>query len=520
MSLLVTDSSFFKIKTQILLCFPALFFQITRQIPETSKMVDIAELMERCAEEIAATVLDAGGAMSYRTLGASSHVSADVSRRALQAFAAANADSVDALEVAVELVPTSSSSSGSSDPRARVIRVSSLSPTQSAEKSTASRQIYGVFKKIESDDSLSPAALACWSQERALRNDIFEKATKNAPLSRAIKAFYESGITCAEATTRTGFGESQGEESVSIFDSVKSVTRKPTSSGTSSAAAPNGSKSFFKSTVTTASAPKARGATSSASASTKSTPVKQPETKKIDAESMSNVFTIDSDDDEDGSDADVPVFVKKASSAGGGAAKSRSKRVISDDEEEEDDEDDFKASKPTASAASESKTGKKNGDSSSSSSTGGGKRKVVDASSSDEKRSDAASESDDTERQSSKRAKRSVTSAEEEQEEQEEEEAAPAVTSKRRVEVTKTRINEQGYMVTEKSFEEVELTAEEVEQERQQAAKRKKQQQAAAAAKAAVEAKAAEKKAGVKNGGGSGGAAAKQKNLFAFFQRK
>ncbi|TYZ59651.1 hypothetical protein PybrP1_003765 [[Pythium] brassicae (nom. inval.)] len=479
-------------------------------------MADVAELLERCAEEIAATVLDAGKAMSYRTLGASSHVNADVSRQALRAFVVANADTVGAIEVAVE---TTGGSGSSSDPRARVIRVGSLSPAQDEQKA-GSRQIYGVFKKSAGESAAAGAVVACWAQERAMRNDIFEKAGKQAPLSRAIKAFYESGIACIEATTRTGFGESQGEESVSVFDSVKAVARKPVSSSSTSGggsgnsasalASKNGSKSFFKSTAgaTTSAASKARA---SGSASAKATPVKQFETMKIDAKSMSNVFTIDSDEDDDGSDADAPVFVKKARDGRATGATARSKRVISDDED--DDEDDIEASAP---AATSSKADKSHGASSSSSS----KRKLA-ASSSDEKRSATASESEDGEQHSSKRTKRGATSRNEaaEKEDEEEDESAPAVATKRRVEVIKTRINEQGYMVTEKSFEEVEVTAEEVEQERQQAAKRKKQEQAAAAAaKAAAEAKvsAAEKKAG----GKSTGAAAKQKNLFAFFQRK
>lgn len=464
-------------------------------------MGDVAELLERCAEEIAATVLDAGEAMSYRTLGASSRVSADVSRQALRAFVAANADSVSAIEVVVE-VAGNSDSKFSSDPRARVIRVGSLSLAHDAHTTP---QIYGVFKKSAGENAAG-AVVACWAQERALRNDIFEKASKRAPLSGAVKAFYESSIACVEATTRTGFGESHGEESVSVFDSVKAVVaRKPASSSSTKSGTVNSatsSKSFFTSTAgtTTTAASKARTAKTT-------TPVKQLETMKIDATSMSNVFTIDSDDADDGSDADAPVFVKKARNSKG--AKARSKRVISDDEDEDDNsngEDGIAASLPAAAASSKAS-----------------KRKL-DASSllsADEKmRAATASESDDGEQLSVKRTKRR-NEAEDEVDEAEEDELAPAVATTRRVEVTKTRINEQGYMVTEKTFEEVELTADEVAQEQQQAAKRKRQQQQQAkAAKAAADAKAsaAEKKAA--GGKSGGGAAAKQKNLFAFFQRK
>lgn len=507
-------------------------------------------LMERCMEEIATTVLDAGGAISYRTLGASSQVNADVSRLALDKFAQENESSVGAIQVVVQRGVVGSTSSSTShkscnsavDPRARVIRIGSFSSEQSAEK-VISKQIYSVYKKsaqaVEGadGDAVEPIAIACWSQERSLRNDIFQKVAKQAPLSRAIKSFYESGIKCVEATTRTGFGESQGEESVSVFDSLK-ASKMPASSSVISSSARNsssstpstassGSKSFFKSTGSATSTFKPR-ATSSTISLTRTTPAaaKQPETKKIDAKSMSNVFTIDSDDDDDGSDADAPVFVKKSQS--GATAKPRSKRVISDDEDEDDD--DF--AKPVGNnksaktpVAQSKKTGKATSTSNSSSSRSV-KRKL--STSPDEKNHVTLSDSDDQvdEPKRTKRAKsienmddeddEDTTMAEVEEVEEEEEEAPVEIQTKRRVETTKTRINEQGYMVTEKTVEEVELTAEEIEQEKLQAAKKKKQQQAAKAAAEAARATAEKKAAAAVKGG----APAKQKNLFAFFQRK
>lgn len=500
------------------------------------------ELIERCMEEIATTVLDAGDAISYRTLGASSQVNVDVSRDALRKFVQENESSVGAIQVVVQqgVVDTGSSTHKSSsspvDPRARVIRIGSFSPEQSAEK-VISKQIYSVYKKSaqaedSADDAVEPISIACWSQERSMRNDIFQKVAKQAPLSRAIKSFYESGIKCVEATTRTGFGDSQGEESISIFDSMKASSKPASSSAFGSSAksnnssssipsaASNGSKSFFKSTSSATSTSKPR-ATSSASSSTKTTPApaKQPVTKKIDAKSMSNVFTIDSDDDDDGSDADAPVFVKKSQS--GATAKPRSKRVISDDEDEDDDNDDFTKPisnvKATKTPVAQSKTSKASSSNNNSSSRSA-KRKLN--ASPDEKNHVALSDSDEPKR--SKRAK-SIENDDEDATMVEaaaaaEEEVEPVeVLTKRRVETTKTRINEQGYMVTEKIVEEVELTAEEIEQEKLKAAKMKKQQQAAKAVAEAAKA-AAEKKAAA--AAKSGGAPAKQKNLFSFFQRK
>lgn len=484
----------------------------------TSKM---AELIERCMEEIASTVLDAGDPISYRTLGASSQVSVDISRDALQRFVQENASSVGAIDVVVHHGVLADDKKDV-DPRARVIRLGSLPPTHDAGN-VVSKQIYSVYKKSgsaqESDDCgevTEPIAVACWSQERSLRNDIFQKVARQAPLSRAIKCFYASDITCAEATTRTEFGDDQGEESVSVFDSLKPSKKAVASSSSSSThatSARNGStqsvsssssKSFFKSTATAAS--KVRTTTGSAamtSAKTSAPASTQPETKQIDAASMSNVFTIDSDDEEDeDSDADAPVFVKKSS---GGAAKPRSKRVISDDDDDDFVDDDTSAKTP-APAAHKKAEAAVNNDGKSSRNV---KRKL--STSPDHKSSNhvASSDSDESEKPKSKKR---ATSMDDEGEEDSNEPAA-VVATKRRVEVTKTRINEQGYMVTEKTYEEIELTAEEVEREKIQAAKRKKQQQTAKASAAAAEAKKAAAAA-------KGGASAKQKNLFAFFQRK
>ncbi|GAB9463136.1 hypothetical protein Gpo141_00000609 [Globisporangium polare] len=489
-----------------------------------------AELIERCMEEIATTVLDAGDAISYRTLGASSQVNADISRDALHKFVQENESSVGAIQVVVQqgVEGTGSSAHKSSsspvDPRARVIRIESFSPEQSAEK-VISTQIYSVYKKSAqdgADDAVEPISIACWSQERSLRNDIFQKVSKQAPLSRAIKSFYESGIKCVEATTRTGFGESQGEESISVFDSVKaskmpvSGAKSSNSSNSTPSAALNGSKSFFKSTGSATSTSKPR-ATSSASSSINMTPAaaKQPERKKIDAKSMSNVFTIDSDDDDDdGSDADAPVFVKKSQS--GAAAKPRSKRVISDDEDEDEDDDLTKPASNGKSTKTPVAQSKKTSKATSNSSSSRSAKRKLNASP-DEKSHVTLSGSDD-EPKRTKRAKSienddddDAVMAEAAAAEEEEDEPAE-IQTKRRVETTKTRINEQGYMVTEKIVEEVELTAEEIEQERLQAAKKQQQAATVEAAKAAAEKKAA--------AAAKGGAPVKQKNLFAFFQRK
>ncbi|CEG48914.1 DNA polymerase subunit Cdc27 [Plasmopara halstedii] len=74
--------------------------------------------------------------------------------------------------------------------------------------------------------------------------------------------------------------------------------------------------------------------------------------------------------------------------------------------------------------------------------------------------------------------------------EDDESEEEPIIATKRQVLVSKTRINEQGYMVTEKSYQEVELTPDEIENERK-AAKKKKRKNIAVenAAKAKKEAK-------------------------------
>ncbi|KAF1331511.1 Ruvb-like 2, partial [Globisporangium splendens] len=449
-------------------------------------------LIERCLEEIASTVLDAGEPISYRTLGVSSQVTADVSRDALQRFVAKHEGSVGAIDVVVQQHVASSSKKKEQkmDPRARVIRIGSFPSTDGAG-TVLSKQIYSVYKKkdnvVDDDESTNPVAIACWSQERSLRNGIFQKVARQAPLSRAVKCFYESGIKCAEATTRTEFGGDQGEESVSVFDSLKPL-KKPasTSSATATSSQTTASASFFRTPAAATSKPKPAPATSSAPAS------KQPETKRVDAKSMSNVFTIDSDDDddEDGSDADAPVFVKKSS---GSTSNPRAKRVISDDEDEDEDEDESQTPAPVIRKKKEEPAATANG----SKNSRNVKRKLTTP----PEETSYAADSDPESSKSKKRAK-SI--------DDEDGDAEVAVSTKRRVEVTKTRINEQGYMVTEKTYEEIELTLEELEQEKLQAAKKK--QQAAKASAAAAETK----KAAAAKGVGAG--PAKQKNLFAFFQ--
>ncbi|RLN13922.1 hypothetical protein BBJ28_00020585 [Nothophytophthora sp. Chile5] len=440
--------------------------------------------MERCLEEISAAVLDAGEPISYRTLSARSQVSAAASHQALAQFAAEN-DGVAALHVLVQRSGAAGSGKSETakatrDPRARVLR---LAVQTASEKATSDgllcQQIYALYSAPKDGgagekEAATALATACWSQERTARNDAFEGVTKHTPLSAAVKAFYASGVACTEATARQDFGDDQGEETVSAFDAINASTKVKTQSS-----------SFFKSSGKTG-ASRTNSSVSKAPASSRSST--KPEVKKLNADSMSNVLTVDSDDEDD-EDDDAPVFVKKAT----GATNGRSKRVISDDEDEEEDEEVQHV------AAKAARTPAK---------TRNVKRKL-NASPAEPKKSKQTIE--DSEEEDEPPAKKKQRSDTEDDEGSGSPEAVPAVPTKRQVLVSKTRINEEGYMVTEKTYEEVELTAEEIEKERQAAAKKQQEQKKKMAAEKAAKAKKeAKKQAGPP----------KQRDLRSFFMKQ
>lgn len=433
-------------------------------------------------EEISAVVLDAGEPLSFRSLSATAQAAAADSSAALEQFARDHGEQVAALHVTIERAPPSAS--GPSDPRSRVIRLRTEAMPAS-DDAVLSRQVYAVYRKQQQPDAgdCERVATACWAQERQARRDVFAQVGKHAPMSSALKALYASGISCAEATARTAFGDDQGEETVSAFDGIK-ISNKSTgffktsssSKPAASSASSSSSSSFFKSSAAAASKPKSTTTTRSAAKT-------EPEVKKVSAESMSNVLSIDSSD-EDGSDkedADAPVFVKKTSTK-----NARSSRVISDDDE--DMEDAEEAVKTPS---------KKQDDSSSRSST---KRKL-------QKESPPPRQSSESEDNSPSKKARAAA--------EEDPDKPIEVATTRRVLVTKTRITPEGYMVTEKTYEEKELTPEEVESERQAALKKQRL--------AAERAKASKNGGGGGGGGGNGdkaGGPRKQKDLRSFFMKK
>lgn len=392
-------------------------------------------IAQRCDEEISTSLLDAGRPVSYRTVCTASLASLADSQGALERFLETykGDNSVKALALIVEKGVTEQA-----DPRARVIR---MVPWTQAAVENVSRQIYGVYKTAKVDDEavVDPVTISFWSQERSLRNDTFDAVAKQDPLSRELKAFFCSDIKCTEAKTRTDMDEDEGEEAVSIFDSIKKsavITKKAGANGSGAAAKSSGS--FFKSS----------SSSSNPKATVKSTPVPRSSsataattTKHLNADSMSNVLSIDSESDEE--DDGAPAFVKKTPATSTGNAKQRTKRVISDDEDE--DEDAAPPKKP--SRASHSKT-------SDHSTTRNVKRKL--------------STSPETP-QNANPASRSRT---ESREEEPAREPAPVPTT-RRVVTTKTVLNDQGYMVTEQVVEDVELTPAEIEEEKQKRLKKK-----------------------------------------------
>ncbi|RLN50452.1 hypothetical protein BBJ29_000977 [Phytophthora kernoviae] len=405
--------------------------------------------MDRCLEEIGAAVLDAGELLSYRTLSARSHVSSSVSVEALSHFLTENS-SVKALQVLITRATTSSNdetetAAAKRDPRARVPK----DDNEDGQEATA-------------------MATACWAQERQTRNDVFAQVEKRAALSAAAKALYSSGISCVEATARQDFGEEQGEETVSAFDTINASSKKKSSGSTPSS-------SFFKSSGKTGF--KSSSSNKNGSSNGNKTPAKEQEVK-VSAASMSNVLTIDSDDEED-DETDAPVFVKKASTSG------RGKRVISDDDDDEEDEAPVK--KPASTPAPKNRNVKRK----------------LNASPGEVKK--AKKQASDSEEEVSSKKKQCSES------EDESPEVVPSIPTKRQVLVMKTRINEQGYMVTEKTYKEVELTPEEIEKEKKAAQKKlEEKKKKAAAEKAAKTKREAKKQSGPP----------KQRDLRSFFSMK
>ncbi|TMW57181.1 hypothetical protein Poli38472_003106 [Pythium oligandrum] len=440
----------------------------------------------RCRETIASYVLDAAEPVSYRTLPCFVGGSSATRHEALTQFLEENASGVQALHVTVQrgAVASKATKNATVDPRARVIRISA---SVADEKENA--QVYGVFpasSDADGKDVVEAMTIALWAQERKVRNELFDKVEKTQPLSRELKAFYASDVQCPEATSRTDVGDTQGEEAVSAFDSVRTVTttsRAKVQSPTASSKAPKPASSFFKS----------NGSSAKTASKPKATPVSKPvaakpETKRVDSNAMNNVLTVDSDEDES-DDGGAPAFVQKKPAT----AKPRVRRVISDDEDEDEEMEEPAPAKKTAQAKvpSPPRPAKRKLQSSPKKPTAS-KAKPADS----PKRQRVASVDDQTE-----------------QEPPAEEDEAPTGPIKRRVAVTKTRINEQGYMVTEKTFEEVEVSAEELAKERAEAKKKQAAEQAAAAAAKARQASAAAKAA--KSSG-----PAKQKKLDFFFTKK
>ncbi|POM79735.1 Hypothetical protein PHPALM_2525 [Phytophthora palmivora] len=336
------------------------------------------------------------------------------------------------------------------DPRARVLSLGICNQDQT--DNVLCQQIYALYNEPKTDEDQTAAiATSCWAQERQTRNDVLNSVSKHAPLSAAAKALYASGIKCAEATARQDFGEDQGEETISAFDAINASAKKKPASNSSS---------FFKGSGKT-------GVLKTSNSNRNGS--KTPETKKLD---MSNVLTVDSDDEED-DETDAPVFVKKTNT---------NKRIISDDDDEEDETPAPKASTPAPKSRNV-------------------KRKL-NASPAEPKKAKQVEESEEEPRSNKKQVVESEDEADDEE---------PVIATKRRVLVSKTRINEQGYMVTEKTYEDVELSAEEVEKE-QKAAKKKLEEKKK---KAAAEKAAKAKKEAKKNSGPP-----KQRDLRSFFSVK
>uniref|UniRef100_M4BLW8 DNA polymerase delta subunit 3 n=1 Tax=Hyaloperonospora arabidopsidis (strain Emoy2) TaxID=559515 RepID=M4BLW8_HYAAE len=439
--------------------------------------------MERCLDEILSTVEDAREPISYRTLSIRSQVSSAISIEALTRFSAENS-SVNALHVVIKRALknthlSNETAAAKCDPRARVLCLSVKNDQVQTTSDVLCRHIYALYNKAKAtkDETDEAAALAIvlWAQERQARNDVLDILKKDAPLlSVAAKALYESGIQCAEATTRHGFEGDQGEETVSVFDAANASKKLNSLSIKSS------SSSFFgKSSSKRLGSLPVSNETKKGGANEIGKEVL--ERKRLD---MSNVLTVDSDEDEEEMDEemDVPVFVKMKTN----------KRVISDDDDDEEEEDEVPCPKPAASL-----NGTRNRNV---------KRKL---NASPMKELDQVTGSDEECRVSENSEQHVESDVEADGDSVEE----PEIATKRRVLVSKTRINEQGYMVTEKTYDEVELTPEEIRQEERIA--RKKVEDEKKKKMAAVEKAAKATKEAKKHGGPP-----KQRDLRSFFSSK
>ncbi|GLD96324.1 hypothetical protein PINS_up005007 [Pythium insidiosum] len=462
-------------------------------------MIMAATHLERLQEAIAGAVLDAGEPISARVLAGRVGGSSRERTTALAQFLEENATGVGALHVAIErgaALPTGQQSEKptTTDPRARIIRL-----TTSVPAAVGYAEVYGVFAAASSppEGAARVMATALWEQERKLRNQLFDRVEKTKPLSRELKALYHSDVTCPEATSRTDLGDQQGEEAVSVFDSMRgaSTGSKPkssiTSSSSSSVGASSSKGSFFKSSAqATTAKPKPSAVKQSAPATTSA---RQPsaEPKRVDAQTMNNVLTIDSDDD-DSDDGGAPKFVKSVPAPAG---RPRGKRVISDDEDEEDDIEPQKkaAAPPTKKQATAAPARSRSPEPS--------------------KAAPSLKRPRDAEQQE-------VDAPEPQAEDDTDTE--PTGPIKRRVQVTKTRINEQGYMVTEQVWEEVEVSVEEQQREHQEAKKKRAAEAAAAEkrARAAAAAKSNSTNSSSSSKASKAGGAPKQKKLDFFFTRK
>jgi hypothetical protein len=406
----------------------------------------MAEVAERCNEEISSLVLDAGEPVSYRQLCTLVDVSLDEGREALEEFAKENTQNVGSIYVTIEKGVTNNNYSPV-DPRARVIRLTT--------NSTSSSQIYGVFLKSEkketSDEVLDAITINFWAKELKTRNEIMSR-TKKAP-SSATECFYQSSIKCLEATLRENNQSSAGEVAVTAFDSVKR-----------SASSAFGKSSFFSNNRDSSGKSVSKSSSSASSSSFSSmksnAPLSAPKVKKstIDDEAMKNVLTVDSDDDDDMSDGDAPIFVKKIKLA----VKSSKNRVISDDDDEPEGEVIAKTPVPRE------------------------KVKVTAASPNCQKNDEPIAEPSPV--------KKRVFDP-------------SNVPTKKRVLVTKTELNEKGYMTTKTSYEEVDMTPEEISKAREEMETKFNQQQNKITSSSSSAGKASK-------------GPAKQKSIASFFMKK
>ncbi|KAK1938201.1 hypothetical protein P3T76_009351 [Phytophthora citrophthora] len=385
--------------------------------------------MERCLEEISSTVLDASEPISYRTLSIRSQVAASISAEALSSFSTDNSG-VKVLQVLIK--------------RAAIDNEDNKSETAVSLRDPRARVIsLSINNDNKTDGILCQQIYALYGGSKGAENEMAavttacwaqERQARNDVLSNVAK--HAPLSTAAKALYASGIKCSEatarqdfGEEQGE--ETISAFDNINTSAKKKSAS----SSSFFKSSG------KSGFSKSTSSRSNGNAKSNKPEAKKVD---MSNVLTIDSDDEED-DETDAPVFVKKTAT---------NKRIIADDDDDEEDEAPAPKSRNV-------------------------KRKLNSSPAVTKK----AKPVEDSEEESDK--KQQVESEDEVVEES-------VIATKRRL-VSKTRINEQGYMVTEKTYEEVELTSEEIEKEqkavKKKAEEKKKKSAAEKAAKAKKEAK-------------------------------